>query len=343
MNTTPSFKSLTTPYSLGKVNFDASLNAVREELASDHVPEPLNGGHYIDGLGGRVHYRAYMPQSHTMGTIIGLHGATHNSGFYHDIGVQASLAGYKFYALDMPGHGDSYHRPDGNYTYDNLTDEIQHCIEQIIPATDRGQLCKIGSSLGGQAFMVLSERIAGAATVLNDIGPLISAQVHYLVIKNFEDDKAHSLDDMITTAGKRYMAYGMTESAGTTEFIRASLESRTNGDEKLYRYKLDKNFGSIYRNVAVNPQYADDKPAHHRDHGIKGSDLTKQFKKIKEPILMLHGQESRFFNLQQLENCFAGNVEQIISVEKAGHPVALSNQGLNTQIIQFLNEKLEAV
>jgi pimeloyl-ACP methyl ester carboxylesterase len=102
--------------------------------------------------------------------LLFLHGSGQTRQSWGATIAQAADRGYRAYAVDLRGHGDSQWAPDGDYDMERFVDDTRACIAQI-----GGRPAVIGASLGG----LVGLRIAGSpppalsALVLVDITPRI--------------------------------------------------------------------------------------------------------------------------------------------------------------------------
>jgi pimeloyl-ACP methyl ester carboxylesterase len=81
-----------------------------------------------------------------------LHGGGQTRGSWKNTMEILARLGYRAYAIDARGHGESDHDPDGTYTPDSFAQDLQAIIEQVGKPP-----ILIGASLGG----VISLLIAG--------------------------------------------------------------------------------------------------------------------------------------------------------------------------------------
>ncbi|MBH0779997.1 alpha/beta hydrolase [Nocardia bovistercoris] len=61
----------------------------------------------FDGAGGRIAWRAWLPEVETRAVIVLVHGVAEHSGRYEHVGIRLAEAGFAVYALDHLGHGKS--------------------------------------------------------------------------------------------------------------------------------------------------------------------------------------------------------------------------------------------
>lgn len=103
--------------------------------------------------------------------VVLLHGAALNA---HTWDATVLPWGADAVALDLPGHGESDWRPDGDYTPATLADTVAPALDRLV---GRGVLAPrfgiVGQSLGGLTAVAVANRIARVEqVVLVDILPL---------------------------------------------------------------------------------------------------------------------------------------------------------------------------
>ncbi len=99
----------------------------------------------LDGVGGRLFYRACVPDA-PAAALLFIHGLGDHSGWFTRVGEIAGLRGYAWSALDLRGHG----RSDGRRGH---ADALRGLLEDVdrfrtLVAGDRPAVM-IGHSLGG--------------------------------------------------------------------------------------------------------------------------------------------------------------------------------------------------
>lgn len=310
--------------------------------------ECKNGHHFTKATHGNLHYRAYVPSigDPIHGTLIAVHGAAHNSGFFHDFGLLAAQQGWEVIAFDLPGHGlSSYNPPDISYSYAGLCHDLITAIADVTNHTPYEHLGYLGSSLGGQLRMVMADQnIQFGATILNDIAPKIAPFIHRSVVTNFEQIQPISLDYMMTKMESRYRYYGLEPSQGTAEFLKASIMLCGKRDEPQAKFHLDPSFATLYESLISDPHYRGKEILCDDTNRIfVESDLTSGFNKISDPILLLRGTESLFFDSTQRDHIIQQNPSiSMIEVQDVKHPVGQSKSALNHQLIDFFAKHLRA-
>jgi pimeloyl-ACP methyl ester carboxylesterase len=100
--------------------------------------------------------------------ILFLHGSGQTRHSWRNAMLEAARRGYKAFALDLRGHGDSDWSPDGVYTTDVLIGDIKRVVEQI-----GDEPILVGASTGATVSMAVaaSPPPPVRAVVLIDISP----------------------------------------------------------------------------------------------------------------------------------------------------------------------------
>lgn len=72
-------------------------------------PEPVPGTETgeFDGIGSRIAWRAWLPETSARAVIVLVHGVAEHSGRYAHVGKRLADSGFAVYALDHLGHGKS--------------------------------------------------------------------------------------------------------------------------------------------------------------------------------------------------------------------------------------------
>ena len=82
-------------------------------------------------------------------TVLLLHGGGQTRHAWAGAAKRIANAGYCAITLDSRGHGESDWAPDGNYSVDDMADDIRRVVEQV-----GGSPTIVGASMGGITAMV---------------------------------------------------------------------------------------------------------------------------------------------------------------------------------------------
>src|SRR5688572_30788559 len=127
----------------------------------------LNGAH------GLLAADVWEPPGVCNGIVLMLHGGGQTRHSWRKAGPMLAQAGWKTYAVDARGHGESYWSDDGDYSFDRFVDDLMAMV------ADLGEKpVIIGASLGGiTAMLAEGERDSVArALVLVDIAPRVEPE-----------------------------------------------------------------------------------------------------------------------------------------------------------------------
>ena len=109
--------------------------------------------------GKKIHYEAYEKLL-SRGSIVILHGFTESAEKFREISYYFRKAGYSVYALDLRGHGKSYHDSDNPLrvdieSFDLYADDLNLFIEKIVrPSTKDKDIHIYSHSLGSTVALL---------------------------------------------------------------------------------------------------------------------------------------------------------------------------------------------
>jgi pimeloyl-ACP methyl ester carboxylesterase len=102
--------------------------------------------------------------------VLFFHGGGQSRRSWSGAAKTVGAAGYRAFAVDLRGHGDSDWAPDGDY----LLDAFARDVEALLASFD-GSVAMVGASRGGQSVLVGGARWPGkvSVAVLADVAPRI--------------------------------------------------------------------------------------------------------------------------------------------------------------------------
>ncbi|MCM6773441.1 lysophospholipase [Nocardia sp. CDC159] len=121
----------------------------------------------FDGRGGRVFWRAWLPEERARAVIALVHGVAEHSGRYEHVGRRLAGAGYAVHALDHIGHGRSGGAQANIGSIDGAADNVSALLE--FAAAEHPGLPRfvVAHSMGSLVALYLATRaplrIAGIA------------------------------------------------------------------------------------------------------------------------------------------------------------------------------------
>lgn len=117
-------------------------------------------------------------------TILMLHGGGQNRFSWKNTGQILADRGYHVIALDARGHGDSDRAPAGQYTIENLADDVTTVLTQI-----GRPVALIGASMGGLTGIQVAHRV----------GPHVVVKLVLVdVVPRFETEGTDRIRDFMT-------------------------------------------------------------------------------------------------------------------------------------------------
>jgi alpha-beta hydrolase superfamily lysophospholipase len=112
----------------------------------------------FDGAGGKVFWRAWVPDGRVRGVIALVHGVAEHSGRYEHVGKRLADSGFAVYALDHIGHGRSGGRPANIGTVDGAADNVATLLELASANHPGVPRFLIGHSMGSLIALYLATR-----------------------------------------------------------------------------------------------------------------------------------------------------------------------------------------
>lgn len=157
--------------------------------------------------------------------LVALHGAGLNA---HSFDPLFLALGVPALALDLPGHGRSDWRADGDYRPDHLAGDVEAALEQLAPAP----VVLLGHSLGGltAALVAAARPELVRALVIVDITPEVSPQRDAGSITEFIRGQREfgSVEEIVDRA----IAFGIgSDRTALTRGV--TLNTRTRADGRL--------------------------------------------------------------------------------------------------------------
>ncbi len=120
-----------------------SINEPFEDVDFSTLPPP---NRYSARDGSRLAFRSYPPKAHPpRGAVVLIHGSSASGASMHVMARELAGAGYRVYAPDMRGHGESGVRGQIDYI-GQLEDDLEDFVASLKP---EGPLTLAGFSSGG--------------------------------------------------------------------------------------------------------------------------------------------------------------------------------------------------
>ena len=123
-------------------------------------------GYFYGSDGAKLHYEAYEKLI-SRGSVIILHGFTESAEKFREAVYYMRKAGYSVYALDLRGHGKSYHASEQATrididSFDTYADDLNIFIDSVIsPKLKNGKLFIYSHSLGSTVALLYLIKYGG--------------------------------------------------------------------------------------------------------------------------------------------------------------------------------------
>lgn len=169
----------------------------------------------FDGKGGRIFWRAWLPDAEPRAVAVVVHGIAEHSGRYEHVGQRLAEAGFAAYALDHHGHGQSAGAKGNIDTMESTADNVAKMLSVAVGKHPDLPRFLIGHSMGGLITSYLATRapidvtgivlsapaieIAAGNAVQRLVAPLISKYAPNLGVIKL-DSKLISRDPQVVHA-----------------------------------------------------------------------------------------------------------------------------------------------
>jgi pimeloyl-ACP methyl ester carboxylesterase len=272
----------------------------------------------LKGARGLLAADVWEPPAARTGVVLMLHGGGQTRHSWRRAGPMLAQAGWKTYAVDARGHGESYWSDDGDYSFYRFVDDLMAMV------ADLGEKpVIIGASLGGiTAMLAEGERDSVArALVLVDIAPRVEPE---------------------GVARISAFMMGAPDGFGTLDEVAAAVQA--------YQPHRDRpvNPQSMRKNVRVGPNgrwYWHWDPAFTRtdrmsevnDEGYQR--IKRAASRIRVPTLLVRGEHSDVVSadgMDELQSLIPGS--RLVEVGDARHMVAGDDNAVFLgEVVSFLD------
>lgn len=259
-------------------------------------------------------------------TILFLHGSGQTRQSWGAALQVASKRGYRAFALDLRGHGDSDWAPDGKYTVDLFADDIRRVIEHSgEPAV------LVGASLGGLASMLVTASSPSLvrALILVDITPRVEMNGALEVMAFMESaPNGYASLDEAADAVAAYLPH--RKRPKSTGGLLRNLRER----EGRYYWHWDPAFMQMGRDA--NKKFEIDKQA---EEAMR-SPLEDAARLITVPTLLIRGGRSRIVSDEGVREFMALVPHaEFVDIPDADHMVAGdANDAFNDAVFRFIDK-----
>lgn len=243
-----------------------------------------------------------------------IHGFSNEAHIWDDF-APAIADAYQTVALDLRGHGDSDHDPEGRYDYpDHVAD-----VEAVVEALGFERLVVVGHSLGGRVSMRFAaahpEKMAGLVIV--DSAPEHDPRGIVRISQDVEEHSAPVFENVRQYENYLSTAYPVATPAAIKRMAAHGLKQR---DDGRYELKMDTAFRT---RVAGH----DDPETIRAAEEAHTKLLWEALEKIECPTLVVRGAASDIMSPdvadRMVEEALPNGTLAVIS--QAGHSVMTDN------------------
>lgn len=138
---------------------ESNYSAVMLGKVEPYLKEKRSEGFFEASEGQKLHYEAYEKLL-SRGSVIILHGFTESAEKFREVSYYFLKAGYSVFALDMTGHGKSYHASEKAErveidSFDTYADDLDIFIREIVvPASSDRDIYIYSHSLGSTVALL---------------------------------------------------------------------------------------------------------------------------------------------------------------------------------------------
>ena len=124
----------------------------------------------------RLFYRVWSPEKEIKAVILLIHGYAEHSGRYEKAGQSLSGSGFKVYAPDLPGHGQSTGKRGLAQDIVTVTEYIKNFTDFIRKENNNSKIFLIGHSMGGGLSLLFASSFGSSISGLITSGAAVHPQ-----------------------------------------------------------------------------------------------------------------------------------------------------------------------
>jgi pimeloyl-ACP methyl ester carboxylesterase len=260
--------------------------------------------------------------------VLLLHGGGQTRHSWRRSAQALAEAGFRAFAFDQRGHGDSGRAPDRRYTFfDYAADAV--ALAGAIERRSGARPAVVGASLGGLAALIAADRGADppfAALVLVDVVPRM-APAGVAAVQGFMRDRAADGFADVEEAAAAIAAYlPHRPRPRSLDGLRKNL--RAGDDGRLY-WHWDRDF--------LDGPF----PVNHRRDAVEAAALEAAAR-LRIPSLLVRGGSSELVGEAEAEEYLAlAKDAEFVDVAEARHMVAGdSNDAFTAAVLGFLSRRV---
>jgi pimeloyl-ACP methyl ester carboxylesterase len=262
--------------------------------------------------------------------VLLLHGGGQTRHSWHETAMALMLAGYRAYAVDQRGHGESDRAPDAHYSFREFAADARALAGLILRETGTRPVA-VGASLGGIAAL-LAAADGGMADfsglVLVDITPRMDPE-GVAAIQGFMRDRVQEGFASLEDAAEAVASYlPHRPRPRSLDGLRKNLRLEADG---RYRWHWDPAFLDGPRPVAS-------------DHPAIQAEAFDCVRALAIPTLLVRGRSSELVREEYVEEFRALHpATEYADIAGARHMVAGdSNDAFSAAILDFLRRRIAA-
>jgi esterase len=263
--------------------------------------------HLLEGSP-RLHYLEWNPNAAR--TVVFAHGSTANAWWWEPV-ARAMSPGFRLFALDQRGHGDSEWVTPPAYRPKDYAEDIARFVEHIAPLADKPVV--VGHSLGGLSVLAFGQRNPERArgVVAIDIA-VTSSHGRDRYLRRLKGLPLVLYPDLETAKARfRLMP---NEGGIPPEIVQAIAEkslARTEDGRWTLKFDRESFFGG------------------------DGIDALETIRKIAIPTLLVRAEHSRIMTAEAAEQGRASNPHsRLVTIPGAHHHVLLENPDAVARVIE---------
>lgn len=285
----------------------------------------------------RIAYTEWGIENHSSVPVICVHGLTRNSRDFDSLASYLMKYNHLVFCPDIVGRGDSdWLKNPLHYTYEQYVADMN----ALIARTQAKRVDWIGTSMGGIIGMYLAAQTHSPIRklILNDVGPQISVSALSRLAK-YAGREPHfvSIDEAKNYFKRIYADFGDLSDAEWQKFTEDSVREVS---PNVYVTKLDQGI-----KIAQAKSKFAWKALMHPMKALEGTlfdvNLWDIFRKIKCPVLVIHGQKSDILVPATIQKMKAIHPDtELLTVQNAGHAPALLKEEQHVFITEWLNREI---
>lgn len=267
-------------------------------------------------------------------SVICVHGYTRNGRDFDQLASHLSYNGRHVVCPDIVGRGDSaWFHLRSHYNFSQYVQDMT----AMIARTQSHQIDWIGTSMGGIIGMMIAAlpNTPVQRLVLNDIGAQIPIHGLKRIAKHAgKVTEFKSLEEAKECFKVNYKEFGITKESDWDAFTQNSVEQK---GENRFVAKMDPGIRNPKSTLHIISDFL-----HHPHKSLEGIlydiDLWYLWKKIKCPVLIVHGVKSDLLTpeiIKQMQRTHENT--EVLSIKDVGHAPALVEKYQHEVIENWLN------